>query len=87
MLITGLLRYYFHDVPPARFADVYLIGVVVLAYRHSWKAAAAAAGVSLLLAAYLLFPLDGIDRFELVAFTASASVIVFVTAAIQRRRA
>jgi hypothetical protein len=87
VLITGLLRYYFHDGPPASFADLYLFGVLVLAYHSSWKLAAALAGASLLLGAYVLNPLDGVDRFHLASFAACAIVIVFVTAALQRRRA
>jgi hypothetical protein len=87
VLITGLLRHYFHDSPPPSFADLYLAAVLVLAYRYSWKAAAALAGVCLILAAYALAPLDGTDRFHLASFAACAGVIVMVTAAIQRRRA
>ena len=86
-LITGLLRHYFHDSPPPSFADFYLVGVLVLAYRYSWKQAAALAGVSLLLGVYLLVPLDAADRFALASYAACATVIVCVTAAIQRRRA
>jgi len=58
VLITGLLRHYFHDTAPASFADLYLAGVLVAAYWSSWKMAAALAGASLLL-------VDGIDRFHL----------------------
>jgi hypothetical protein len=87
VLITGLLRHYFHDAPPASFADLYLAGVLVLAYRSSWKLAAAAAGASLLLVFYALAPLDAIDRFHLASFGVCAIVIVSVTAALQRRRA
>jgi len=65
VLITGLLRHYFHDTPPASFAGLYLAGVLVAAYWSSWKMAAALAGASLLLAVYALAPLDGIDRFHL----------------------
>jgi hypothetical protein len=63
VLITGLLRYHFHDSLPPAFSDLYLVGVLVLAYRYSWKLAAALAGVSFLLAAYALAPLDSSDRF------------------------
>ena len=87
MLITGLLRHYFHDSPPPSFADLYLAGVLVLAYRYSWKPAAALAGASLLLGAYVLKPLDGTDGFQLASFAASATVILAVTAALKRRRA
>ena len=87
MLITGLLRYFFHDAPPPNFADLYLAAVLVLAYRYSWKPAAALAGVSFILAAYALAPLDAADRFELASFGACASLIVLVTAALQRRSA
>jgi hypothetical protein len=86
VLITGLLRHYFHDAPPASFTDFYLAGVLVLAYRSSWKVAAALAGVSLLLAIYELAPLDRADRFQLASFTACAIVILSVTAALQHRR-
>ena len=57
MLITGLLRHYFHDTPPVSFAGLYLAGVLVAAYWSSWKMAAALAGALLLL-------VDGIDRFH-----------------------
>ena len=87
MLVTGLLRHYFHDAPPASFADLYLAGVLVLAYRSSWKMAAALAGASLLLAVYALAPLDGIDRFHLASFGVCAIVILSVSARLQRRRA
>jgi K+-sensing histidine kinase KdpD len=87
VLITGLMRYYFHDSPPSSFADVYLAGVLVLAYRYSWKLAAALAGASLLLTVYLLVPLDNADRFEIASYTVTAAVILYVTAALRRRRA
>jgi hypothetical protein len=32
VLIAGRLRHYFHDSPPPRVADLYLIAVLVLAY-------------------------------------------------------
>jgi hypothetical protein len=87
VLITGLMRRYFHDSPPPNFADLYLLAVLVLAYRYSWKLAAALAGVSLLLAAYVLLPLDARDRIELASYAACAGVVVDVTATLQRRRA
>jgi hypothetical protein len=87
VLITGLLRYFFHDAPPPNFADLYLAAVLVLAYRCSWKAGAALAGASFVLAVYMLAPLDAADRFHLFSFAACAGVIVLVSAAIQRRRA
>ena len=87
VLITGLMRHYFHDSPPPSFADLYLVAVLVLAYRDSWKMAAALAGVSLLLGVYLLLPLDGADRFALASYAVSATVVIWVAAALQRRRA
>ena len=87
VLITGLMRYFFHDSPPPSFADLYLVAVLVLGYRHSWKAAAALAGVSLLLCAYLLVPLNGVDRLELGSFGVCAALVVYVTANLHRRRA
>jgi hypothetical protein len=44
VLITGWLRYYFHDAVPPSFSDIYLAAVLVLAYRYCWKPAAALAG-------------------------------------------
>jgi hypothetical protein len=87
VLITGLLRHYFHDSPPPDFSDLYLVAVLVLAYRYSWKFAAALAGASLLLTAYTLSPIDAADRLHLASFAACASLIVIVAAALQRRRA
>jgi hypothetical protein len=84
VLITGLMRHYFHDSPPASFADLYLVAVLVLAYRYSWKPAAALAGVSLLLGVYLLLPLDGPDRFELGSYAVCAVLVVWVAASLQR---
>ena len=86
MLITGLLRRYFHDSLPPDFSDLYLVAVLVMAYRCSWKPAAALAGVSFLLVLYALAPLDAVDRFQLASFAACAGIIVIITAAIQRRR-
>jgi hypothetical protein len=86
LLITGLFRYFFRGALPPNFADIYLAGVFVLAYRYSWKAAAVLAGVCLSLGAYLLAPLDASDHFQLVSFTACCAVILFVTAALRRRR-
>ena len=87
VLITGLMRYFFRGSPPASFADLYLVAVVLLAYRCSWKMAAALAGVSLLLGAWLLLPLDRTDTFQLASYSICAALIIYIAAALQRRRA
>jgi hypothetical protein len=84
VLITGLMRHYYHDSPPASFADLYLAAVLVLAYRCSWKVAAALAGVSLLLGAYLLLPLDRVDGFELASYGVCVTTVVGLSARLQR---
>ena len=84
VLITGLMRHYYHDSPPPSFADLYLAAVLVLAYRCSWKLAAALAGVSLLLATYLLLPLDRVDGYQLASYGVCVGVVVGVSARLQR---
>jgi hypothetical protein len=86
VLITGLMRHYYHDSPPPSFADLYLAGVLVLAYRCSWKLAAALAGVSLLLGAYLLLPIDRIDGYQLASYSVCVSIVVGVSARLQREQ-
>ena len=84
VLITGLMRHYYRDSPPASFADLYLAAVVLMAYRCSWKLAAALAGVSLLLGAYLLLPLDRVDGYQLASYSVCVSIVVGVSARLQR---
>ena len=87
VLITGLMRYFFHDAPPASFADLYLAAILIVAYHASWKLSAALAGASLLLSLYLLLPLDFSDRYELASYSVCATVVIAVMASLGRRRA
>ena len=84
VLITGLMRYFFHDAPPDSFADLYLAAVLIVAYRASWRLAAALAGVSLLLSFYLLVPLDRSDGYLMGSYSVCAAVIVAVMATFRR---
>jgi hypothetical protein len=85
--VTGLMRRYFPEFPPPGFTDLCLVVVLALAYRYSWKLAAALAGVSLLLAACLWLPLDGIDRLELASYAACTAAVLYSSAWLHRRRA
>ena len=85
VLVTGLMRYFFHDAPPDVFADLYLAAILIVAYYASWRLAAALAGASFLLALFLLLPLDGSDRYLLGSYGVCATVVVYVMAALRRR--
>lgn len=87
LLITGLMRPSLHDSPPPGIADLCLVVVLAIAYRYSWKLAAALAGVSLLFGAWLSLPLDGLDRLELATYAACAGVVLGLTATLRRHRA
>lgn len=81
------MRQSLHDSPPPGFTDLSLVVVLVMAYRYSWKFAAALAGVSLLFGAFLSLPLDGLDRLELATYAVCAGVVLGLTGTLWPRRA
>jgi len=82
---TLAFRRFFGHRPPGNFSDLYLLGVLVVSCYCSWIMSAVLLLVSTVLAIFLLSPLDWRDGFQIVSYTASASVIVLVMALLRRR--
>jgi hypothetical protein len=79
-----VLRRLFQESPPADFADLYLLGVLALAYRYAWKFAAILAAASLVFSAYVLAPLDGRDWFQLASYAVCSGLIIWIMASLRQ---
>ena len=82
--VTLVLRQSFGQTPPASFSDFYFLGLLLVSYYSSWKLAVALLAVSAGLSVFLLSPLDWIDGFQIVSYTVSASVVIWVIAQLKR---
>jgi hypothetical protein len=82
--VTLVLRRSFGQTPPASFSDLYLLGLLLVSYYCSWKLSVALLVVSAGLAVFLLSPLDWIDGFQIVSYTVSGSVVIWVIAQLKR---
>ena len=80
-----ILRQGLRATPPSDFSDIYLVGVTALAYRYTWKIAAALAFVTLAVSAYVLAPLDTPDFVEMGSYAVCAGVCLWIMARLKRR--
>jgi membrane protein implicated in regulation of membrane protease activity len=85
LAVTGLFRACCLNAPPAALADPYLVGVLILACKTTARLAMALLGISLLLIAYLLAPLDLSDLVQMLSFTALSLLVIAVTRSLRRR--
>jgi hypothetical protein len=83
LAVTVFLRIAFRE-PPPRFSDLYLIGILILAYRASLRSALLLLAASLALSAYLLAPIDRTDVFQMLSFAALALLVLWITRALGR---
>jgi len=82
---TLVFRRIFGQNPPGNVTDLYLLGVLIVAYYCSWILSAVLLLVSTVLAVFLLSPLDWSDGFQILSYLTSASVIVLVMALLRKR--
>jgi hypothetical protein len=82
--VTLVLRRSFGQAPPASFSDFYFLGLLLVSYYCSWKLSVALLAVSAGLSVFLLSPLDWIDGFQIISYTVSASVVIWVIAQLKR---
>jgi hypothetical protein len=72
---------------PDAFSDIYMLAVIWVAYKCSWKWGLVSLASSLAMAFYLLLPIDNSDVFSITSFGVSGLVVVGVMRAASRSRA
>jgi hypothetical protein len=83
--LTLLLRRLFGQTPPADFGDLYLLGLLFVSYYGSWRPSAVLLAISTGLSVFLLRPLDWTDAFQIVSYTVSGAVVIWIMALLKRR--
>src|SRR3954452_8197155 len=86
LAVTAFLRTAFHDSPPPRFGDPFLIGVLFLAYKTSSQIALLMLAIAVLLSIWLLAPLDSTDTIQIASFIVLSLLIVWITRTLRGQR-
>ena len=80
-----LARQVFKKIP-VEFSDIYMVAVIWVTYKCSWKWGLLALALSLGMAFYLLLPIDSSDLFTIASLAISGLVIVAILHAASRPR-
>ena len=82
---TLLARQLFNRIPDS-FSDIYMVAIIWVTYKCSWKWGLLALASSLVMSFYLLLPIDKAGVSTIVSLAISGIVIVAILRAAARRR-
>jgi len=79
-----LLRTIFSEPLPPGLADPFVIGIMILGYKTSPRRVMLFLAVSLAFSAWLLYPLDFRETYQMLSYAALALVVIGITQALRR---